>query len=398
MASNSLYPNVQPIPLNQLQRYLMESSAIQGNNFKDSDITRNAQRISERSKRLVNERTRTTQNQFVRVFRNLREYLRSYYGAQDVQLQPLRFKIIYETGSYILTYTEAARRIPAYYTMRSSQELINKMGKQNRSINDPYHTLVQMGQNIARMRRLGCKYMALRTGPRKCSGDTGEEYRYSIRQTKKFMQVVDTYSNNQVVWQQPYLRYTCRNRRSNTDDEPDCQWGPQLPKGRAVFIAKRVIDRLLGNDNLALLLRKTGTRGRSSNRPQSLPLTSEQVRQLGNFPNVRTQTPGNATRNLSSNELANIPNITSNNLRKYNEMNPPGDNPNPNMPNSIPFSSTNLNEMMKKVNEMYPPGDNPTQRRNNNNNGKKASSKGTIANTSSNNNKGKKASSKGKRS
>jgi hypothetical protein len=237
------------------------------------------------------------QENLIDVFERLEMYLGTYYGASDVDLKEMGFKLKFSNGSSkTYTYTQAARDIPMYADL-STETIIKQVGKKDGELTShPHHTLVALGQNIARLRRLGCKYMAWRkstdkrrncvrredtNGPIVGNGRTfGRNGRnddkrdmYSIVEDEKHITVYFTGGNPKPkslssnssnsksstkratnsnsntnryqikkIWQRSFIKYTCKPANK-------CKWEQVEPKGRAVFVAKRVIDRMLDDNN-----------------------------------------------------------------------------------------------------------------------------------------------------
>jgi len=181
------------------------------------------------------------QRRLLKMFLDLKKYLMAHYEADNIVMKEMTFHVIRKgIPSETITYTQAARTIPMYADLSDDQ--IIETFTDGKYVSHPHHTLVSLGQNIARMRRLGCWYMGKREDPdprRDCVNHKDEEenpknYPFHIKQTQKYIQV--TNSGN-TVWEQPYKLYTC-------SEKDVCTWGEPQPKGRVVFIAKRVIDRL----------------------------------------------------------------------------------------------------------------------------------------------------------
>jgi hypothetical protein len=228
------------------------------------------------------------QEKLIDVFERLEMYLGTYYGASDVDLKEMGFKLKFSNGpSKTYTYTQAARDIPMYADL-STETIIKQVEKKGGELlSHPHHTLVALGQNIARLRRLGCKYMAWRKSEdkrRNCAGrDTnvgnGRADMYSIVEDEKHITVYFTGGNpqpnslssnssksksstkratsnsnsnnnsNQIqkIWQRSFIKYTCKPKPP--PNAKKCVWKQVEPKGRAVFVAKRVIDRMLDDNN-----------------------------------------------------------------------------------------------------------------------------------------------------
>ena len=202
------------------------------------------------------------QRKLLKMYFDLRNYLKTYYDADKIILKSMSFHVLYNGRpgqSKTITYTEAARAIPMYADLnvktsvngKNDIDEIKAKFNSGQYISHPHHTLVTLGQNIARMRRLGCVYMGQRTNTedtRRDCANKDDVYPYNIQQTQKYITVT---FNGKTIWRQPYLRYTCMERNA-------CSWGEPLPKGRAVFIAKRVIDRHLRpiGDDLSKKMKK----------------------------------------------------------------------------------------------------------------------------------------------
>jgi hypothetical protein len=216
---------------------------------------------------------------------DLRQYLMDYYGATKITFHEMYFtKHMSSQVKEDVPYKLAAREIPMYAD--KSTEQIKKMKSDAASRGKyphPHHTLVSLGQNIARLNRLGCEYMALREEPdnrrRNCYDPEKEEpqlFQYHIDVDKNQIKVlsIDGLKLNQtknmnimnrvnttVMWKYDYNRYTCKK---------GCSWRGihKLGKMHVAFIAKRVVDRLLDGQSKAIK-ESTWNKNRPNNRTRS---------------------------------------------------------------------------------------------------------------------------------